>query len=43
MPGRSYVQESRLLLLKTKQEMEIKIDNIVSVSVDEDVVTCNYQ
>lgn len=29
--------------VKTKQEMEIKIDNIVSVSVDEDVVTCNYQ
>lgn len=29
--------------VKTKQETEIKIDNIVSVSVDEDIVTCNYQ
>ena len=29
--------------VKTKQEMEIKIDHVVSVSVDGDVITCEYQ
>jgi DNA modification methylase len=29
--------------VKTKQEMEIKIDHIVDVSVDGNIVICNYQ
>ena len=29
--------------VKTKQEMEIKIDHVVSVSVDGNVITCEYQ
>ena len=29
--------------VKTKQEMEIRIDHVVSVSVDGNVITCEYQ
>lgn len=29
--------------VKTKQEMEIRIEHVVDVSVDENVVTCTYQ
>lgn len=38
-----YINVHHNFKVKTKQEMEIKIDHVASVSVDGNVVTCKYQ